>query len=103
MSDFVEVILTTEDQQARSKQWYGDANFSEHEILETEAGSPLTKDCGNCKSWLMNSCAEDCNGTDVEQGVCVEFDPKSRAPRNKSDSFYSPNRDWTDEEMDLYL
>ena len=34
-SDFVEVILTVEDQQARSKEWYSDANYSEHEVLET--------------------------------------------------------------------
>jgi hypothetical protein len=33
-SDFVEVVLSVADQQARSKQWYGDASYSEHEVLE---------------------------------------------------------------------
>lgn len=35
MCEFVERILTVEDQQALSAQWYGDAHYSEHEVLET--------------------------------------------------------------------
>jgi len=34
MCEFVERILTVEYQQALSAQWYGDANYSEHEVLE---------------------------------------------------------------------
>ena len=34
MPAFVERILSVEDQQALSQEWYGDANYSEHEVLE---------------------------------------------------------------------
>lgn len=104
MSDFVEVVLTVEDQQALSKKWYGDANFSEVEALDAGDDQPgfVCNSCMNCKSWLMASCAEDCGSADVENGVCVEFDPKSRMPTQR-DKFYDPDRNWSDYEMDVYL
>ncbi len=40
MSEFVERILTVADQQALSKEWYGDANYSEHEVLEAVEVNP---------------------------------------------------------------
>lgn len=35
-SKFVEIVLSVEDQQERSKEWYGDANHSDHEVLEKQ-------------------------------------------------------------------
>ncbi len=31
MKDFVEIVLSIEDQQARSKEWYGNANYSDED------------------------------------------------------------------------
>lgn len=104
MIDFVEITLSAEDQRALSKEWYGDSQFSEKEISEygVDQEGFVCDSCKNCKSWLMASCAEDCNSSDVTAGVCVEFDPKSRMP-TQHDNFYDPGRNWTDHEMDVYL
>lgn len=72
--EFVEKILTVEDQKKLSKEWYGDANYSDTEFSDIAC---------------------------VESGYAPNETLVSK--KVNDDDFYSTSRHWTDEEMDLYL